>query len=159
MKQKPMIVLLCVLALCGALAFVLTPYSVAPQAEQLEIWRVQRMIGNAEFEDLTSQVNLTQLSELLTSCKASRLPFYQQSYSLDTVQYEIYALYKGKPLHFVLGKNSFVYCHERLVLHRCDQRSQLRLDQRLQRRQFPSAGNDHPCGSRHHRQPDAQPHR
>lgn len=109
MKQKPMIVLLCVLALCGALAFVLTPYSVAPQAEQLEVWRVQRMIGNAEFEDLTSQINLTQLSELLTSCKASRLPFYQQSYSLDTVQYEIYAHYKGKPLHFVLGKNSFVY--------------------------------------------------
>lgn len=40
MNQKPMIVLLCVLALCGALAFVLAPYSVAPQAEQLEVWRV-----------------------------------------------------------------------------------------------------------------------
>lgn len=91
------------------LAFVLTPYSVAPQAEQLEVWRVQRMIGNAEFEDITSQINLTQLSELLTSCKASRLPFYQQSYWLETVQYEIDARYDGEPLHFVLGKNSFVY--------------------------------------------------
>lgn len=91
------------------LAFVLTPYSVAPQAEQIEVWRVQRMIGNAEFEDITSQINLTQLSELLTSCKASRLPFYQQSYWLETVQYEIDARYDGEPLHFVLGKNSFVY--------------------------------------------------
>lgn len=104
-----MIVLLCVIALCGALTFMLIPYSVAPQAEQIEIWRVQRMIGNAEFEDLTLQINLTQLSELLASCEASRLPFYQQSYSLDTVQYEIDAYYNREPLHFVLGKNSFVY--------------------------------------------------
>lgn len=109
MKRKPMIALLCIIALCGALAFVIMPYSVAPQAEQIEIWRVQRMIGNAEFEELTLQINLTQLSELLASCEASRLPFYQQGYSLDTVQYEIDAYYKGEPLHFVLGKNSFVY--------------------------------------------------
>lgn len=109
MKRKTIIVLFCVILLCGALAFALTPYSVAPQAEQMEIWRVQRMIGNAEFEDLTLQINLTQLSELLASCEASRLPFYQQSYSLDTVQYEIDAYYNGEPLHFVLGKNSFVY--------------------------------------------------
>lgn len=109
MKRKPIIVLLCVIALCGALTFVIMPYSVAPQAEQIEIWRVQRMIGNAEFEDITLQINLTQLSELLASCEASRLPFYQQSYALDTVQYEIDAYYKGEPLHWVLGKNSFVY--------------------------------------------------
>ena len=37
------------------------------------------------------------------------MPFYQQSYSLDTVQYEIDAYYKGEPLYFVLGENSFVY--------------------------------------------------
>ena len=109
MKQKAILILLCIIALCGSLTFVLTPYSVAPQAEQIEVWRMQRMIGNAQFEDITSQVNLTQLSELLASCKASRLPFYQSGYSLDTVQYEIDAHYKGKPLHFVLGKNSFVY--------------------------------------------------
>lgn len=109
MKRKPIIVLLCVIALCGALAFVLIPYSVAPQAEQLEVWRMQRMIGNAEFEDITDQIDLHQLTELLANCEASRLPFYQQSYSLDTVQYEIDAYYKGEPLHWVLGKNSFVY--------------------------------------------------
>lgn len=109
MKRKPIIVLLCVIALCGALTFVIMPYSVAPQAEQIEIWRVQRMIGNAEFEDMTDQIDLHQLTELLANCEASRLPFYQQSYSLDTVQYEIDAYYKGEPLHWVLGKNSFVY--------------------------------------------------
>lgn len=109
MKRKPIIVLLCVIALCGALTFVIMPYSVAPQAEQIEIWRVQRMIGNAEFEDITDQIDLHQLTELLADCEASRLPFYQQSYSLDTVQYEIDAYYKGEPLHWVLGKNSFVY--------------------------------------------------
>lgn len=109
MKRKPIIVLLCVIALCGALTFVIMPYSVAPQAEQIEIWRVQRMIGNAEFEDMTDQIDLHQLTELLADCEASRPPFYQQSYSLDTVQYEIDAYYKGEPLHWVLGKNSFVY--------------------------------------------------
>ena len=109
MKRKSMIVLLCVIALCGALTFVIMPYSVAPQAEQLEVWHVQRMIGNAEFEDITDQIDLHQLTELLADCEASRMPFYQQSYSLDTVQYEINAYYKEKPLHFVLGKNSFVY--------------------------------------------------
>ena len=109
MKRNPIIVLLGVIALCGALTFVIMPYSVAPQAEQIEIWRVQRMIGNAEFEDITDQIDLHQLTELLADCEASRLPFYQQSYSLDTVQYEIDAYYKGEPLHWVLGKNSFVY--------------------------------------------------
>lgn len=109
MKRKPIVILLGIIVLCCALAFVLTPYSVVPQAEQLEVWRVQRVIGDAEFEDITSQINSMQLTELLTSCKASRLPFYQQSYSLDTVQYEIDGRYNGKPLHFVLGKNSFVY--------------------------------------------------
>ncbi len=109
MRRKPLVVLLCAVVLCGALAYAFIPQDVAPQAEQLEFWRMQRMIGNAEFEDVTSQINLTQLSELLTSCKASRLPFYQNSYSVDTVQYEIDARYKGQPLHFVLGKNSFAY--------------------------------------------------
>lgn len=109
MKRKPILVLLCVVALCSALVFALTPYSVAPRAEQLEVWHVQRMIGDAEFEDITDSIDLQQLSKLLADCKASRLPFYQSSYSLDTVQYEINTHYKGKPLHFVLGKNSFVY--------------------------------------------------
>lgn len=109
MKRKQIIVLLCIIVLCGTLAFALTPYSVAPQAEQLEVWRAQRMIGNAEFEDITDQIDLYQLTELLADCEASRLPFYQQSYSLDAVQYEINAYYKGEPLHWVLCKNSFVY--------------------------------------------------
>ena len=109
MNRKPIIVLFCIIILCGALTFALTRYSVAPESEQLEIWRMQRMIGNAEFEDMTDQIDLHQLTELLADCNASRLPLYQQSYSLDTVQYEIDAYYKEEPLHFVLGKNSFVY--------------------------------------------------
>lgn len=109
MKRKPFVIVLCIAVLCGALVDAFIPWDVAPQAEQLEVWRVQRRVGDAEFEDITSQINSMRLSELLTSCKASRLPFYQSSYSLDTVQYEIDGRYDGKPLHFVLGKNSFVY--------------------------------------------------
>lgn len=109
MKRKPFVIVLCIAVLCGALVYAFIPWDVAPQAEQLEVWRVQRMVGDAEFEDITSQINSMRLSELLTSCKVSRLPFYQSSYSLDTVQYEIDGRYNGKPLHFVLGKNSFVY--------------------------------------------------
>lgn len=109
MKRKPFVIVLCIAVLCGALVYAFIPRDVAPQADRLEIWRVQRMVGDAEFEDITSQTNSMRLSELLTSCKASRLPFYQSSYSLDTVQYEIDGRYDGKPLHFVLGKNSFVY--------------------------------------------------
>lgn len=109
MKRKPFVIVLCIAVLCGALVYAFIPRDVAPQAEQLEVWRVQRMVGDAKFEDITSQINSMRLSELLTSCKASRLPFYQSSYSLDTVQYEIDGRYDGKPLHFVLGKNSFVY--------------------------------------------------
>lgn len=108
-KRKFMVIVLCVVMLCGVLACVVIPRDVAPQVEQIEVWRVQRMVGDAEFEDITSQINSMQLSELLTFCKASRLPFYQSSYSLDTVQYEIDGRYNGEPLHFVLGKNSFVY--------------------------------------------------
>ena len=109
MKRKPFVIVLCIAVLCGALVYAFIQRDVAPQADRLEIWRVQRMVGDAEFEDITSQINSMQLPELLTSCKASRLPFYQSSYSLDTVQYEIDGRYDGKPLHFVLGKNSFVY--------------------------------------------------
>lgn len=109
MKRKPLVVLLCAVVLCGALAYAFIPQDVAPQAEQLEVWRVQRMIGNAEFEDVTEQVDLVYLTALIASCKVSRLPFYQSSYWLDTVQYEIDAHDGQKPLHFVLGKNSFAY--------------------------------------------------
>lgn len=108
-KRKFMVIVLCVVMLCGVLACVVIPRDVAPQVEQITVWRVQRMVGDAEFEDITSQIDAAQLAELLTSCKASRLPFYQQSYSVETVQYEINGRYNGKPLHFVLGKNSFVY--------------------------------------------------
>ena len=109
MKRKPFVIVLCIAVLCGALVYAFIPRDVAPQADRLEIWRVQRMVGDAEFEDITSQINSMHLPELLTSCKASRLPFYQSSYPIDTVLYEIDGRYDGKPLHFVLGKNSFVY--------------------------------------------------
>ena len=109
MKRKPFVIVLCIAVLCGALVYAFIQRDVAPQADRLEIWRVQRMVGDAEFEDITSQINSMHLPELLTSCKASRLPFYQSSYPIDTVLYEIDGRYDGKPLHFVLGKNSFVY--------------------------------------------------
>lgn len=109
MKRKSIAILLGAIVLCGALVYAFTPYSIAPQSGQIEIWRVGRIADNAEYEDVTAQIDLEQLAELLTSCKASRLPFYQQSYSLDTVQYEIDAYYEERPLHFVLGQNSFAY--------------------------------------------------
>lgn len=105
-KRKYIILLFCAVLLCGAVFYAFIPREVAPQAELLEIWRVQHMDGD---EDVTAQIDLAQLSTSITSCKASRLPFYQQSYSVETVQYEINGRYNGKPLHFVLGKNSFVY--------------------------------------------------
>ena len=78
-KRKFMVSVLCVVMLCGVLACVVIPRDVAPQVEQITVGRVQRMVGDAEFEDITSQIDAAQLAELLTSCKASRLPFYQQS--------------------------------------------------------------------------------
>lgn len=109
MKRKSIAILLGAIVLCGALVYAFTPYSIAPQSGQIEIWRVGRITGNAEYEDVTAQVDLEQLTKLTAACKALRLPFYQQSYSLDTVQYEIDAYYEERPLHFVLGQNSFVY--------------------------------------------------
>ena len=120
MKRKLVLILLCaVVLLGGAGAFLLTPYPVAPQPEQLEISAVLRPDKDAEndsCESITDQVDLDALAQLLSACEVSRLPTDQNGYSMDTVQYEINVLCREKPLHFVLGEESFVYesgpwCH------------------------------------------------
>ena len=118
MKRKLVLILLCaVVLLGGAGAFLPTPYPVAPELEQLEISAVLRPdVENSSCESITDQVDLDALAQRIAVCEASRLPFYQNSYSMDTVQYEINVLCREKPLHFVLGEESFVYesgpwCH------------------------------------------------
>ena len=121
MKCKLVLILLCaVVLLGGAGAFLPTPYPVAPELEQLEISAVLRPdVENSSCESITDQVDLDALAQRIAACEASRLPFYQNSYSMDTVQYEINVLCREKPLHFVLGEESFVYesgpwCHRLL---------------------------------------------
>ena len=121
MKCKLVLILLCaVVLLGGAGAFLPTPYPVAPELEQLEISAVLRPdVENSSCESITDQVDLDALAQRIAVCEASRLPFYQNSYSMDTVQYEINVLCREKPLHFVLGEESFVYesgpwCHRLL---------------------------------------------
>lgn len=120
MKRKLVLILLCaVVLLGGAGAFLLTPYSVAPEPEQLEISAVLRPDADAEngsYESITNQVDLDALAQLLSACEVSRLPTDQNGYSMETVRYEISVLYGEQPLHFVLGEESFVYesgpwCH------------------------------------------------
>ena len=123
MKCKLVLILLCaVVLLGGAGAFLPTPYPVAPEPEQLEISAVLRPDADSEngsCESITDQVDLDALAQRIAACEASRLPFYQNSYSMDTVQYEINVLCREKPLHFVLGEENFVYesgpwCHRLL---------------------------------------------
>lgn len=121
MKRKLVLILLCaVILLGGAGIYLLTPYPVAPEPEQLEISAVLRPdVENSSCESITDQVDLDALAQRIAACEASRLPFYQNSYSMDAVQYEISVLYREKPLHFVLGEESFVYesgpwCHRLL---------------------------------------------
>ena len=111
MKRKLVPILLCAVVLIGgAGAFLLTPYPVAPEPEQLEISMVMRPDAeNSSCESITDQVDPGALVQHISACEASRLPFYQNSYSTDTVQYEINVLYREKPVHFVLGEESFVY--------------------------------------------------
>lgn len=109
MKRKPIVILLGAIVLYCALAYVFIPYSIAPQPEQLQIQLVLRTVEDTEYENITEKVDPAALTQQIAACEASRLPFYQNSYSLDTVRYEINALYGEKPLHFVLGENSFVY--------------------------------------------------
>lgn len=121
MKRKLVLILLCaVILLGGAGIYLLTPYPVAPELEQLEISMVMRPDWDAEaaplYEVVTDQVDLDALAQLLSACEVSRLPTDQNGYSMDTVQYEINVLCREKPLHFVLGEESFVYesgpwCH------------------------------------------------
>lgn len=111
MKRKLVLILLCaVVLLGGAGIYLLTPYPVAPELEHLEISAVLRPdVENSSCESITDQVDLDALAQRIAACEASRLPFYQNSYSMDTVQYEINVLCREKPLHFVLGEDSFVY--------------------------------------------------
>ena len=121
MKRNLVLILLCaVVLLGGAGIYLLTPYPVAPEPEQLEISAVLRPdVENSSCESITDQVDLDALAQRIAACEASRLPFYQNSYSMDTVQYEINVLCREKPLHFVLGEENFVYesgpwCHRLL---------------------------------------------
>lgn len=111
MKRKLVLILLCaVILLGGAGIYLLTPYPVAPEPEQLEISAVLRPdVENSSCESITDQVDLDALAQRIAACEASRLPTDQNGYSMETVRYEISVLYGEQPLHFVLGEDSFVY--------------------------------------------------
>ncbi|HIY38993.1 MAG TPA: hypothetical protein H9835_07625 [Candidatus Agathobaculum merdigallinarum] len=110
MKRKIILVFGCAVVLCGVLVYLLTPYTVAPQPEQLEIHQVRRVGNDAEYIDVTAQTDAEALEQLLASCKASRLPSYRSGgYPTATVRYEIDAVYQNELLHIVLGESSFAY--------------------------------------------------
>lgn len=110
MKWRIILVLGCAAVVCGVLLYLLTPYTVAPQSEQLEIHQVRRVGSNTEYIDVTAQTDTEALGQLLASCKASRLPSYRSGgYPIDAVRYEIDAVYQNELLHIVLGDESFVY--------------------------------------------------
>ncbi len=110
MKRKIILVFGCAVVLCGVLVYLLTPYSVAPQPEQLEIHQVRRVGNDAEYIDVTAQTDAEALEQLLASCKASRLPSYRNGgYPTAAVRYEIDAVYQNELLHIVLGELSFAY--------------------------------------------------
>ena len=48
MKRRIILVLGCAAVVCGVLLYLLTPYTVAPQPEQLEIHQVRR-VGSAKI--------------------------------------------------------------------------------------------------------------
>ena len=113
-KQNLLTILLCAALLCGgAAAYFYTPYPVAPQPELLHISMIRRTEQDAEstltYENITDRIDPDTLIQQLTSCKATRLPVYQSSYTLGDVLYEIDVLYDEQPLHFVLGKDYLVY--------------------------------------------------
>lgn len=113
-KRKLLTILLCAALLCsGAAAYFYTPYPVAPQPELLHISMIRRTEQDAEstltYENITDRIDPDTLIQQLTSCKATRLPVYQSSYTLGDVLYEIDVLYDEQPLHFVLGKDYLVY--------------------------------------------------
>lgn len=112
-KRKLLTILLCAALLCGgAAAYFYTPYPVAPQPELLQISMIQRTEQDAEntltYENITDRIDPDTLIRQFTSCKATRLPVYQSSYTLVDVLYEIDVLYDEQPLHFVLGKDYLV---------------------------------------------------
>lgn len=106
MKWRIILVLGCAAVVCGVLLYLLTPYTVAPQPEQLEIHQVRRVGSNTEYIDITAQTDTEALGQLLASCKASRLPSYRSGgYPIDAVRYEIDAVYQNelaaaRPLFF-----------------------------------------------------------
>ena len=67
MKRRIILVLGCAAAVCGVLLYLLTPYTVAPQPEQLEIHQVRRVGSNTEYIDITAQTDTEALGQLL--CK------------------------------------------------------------------------------------------
>ena len=71
MKRRIILVLGCAAAVCGVLLYLLTPYTVAPQSEQLEIHQVRRVGSNTEYIDITAQTDTEALGQLLASCNVN----------------------------------------------------------------------------------------
>ena len=92
--------------------YLLTPYPVAPELEQLEISMVMRPTGMRRRSAIRSghRPGRSGCAGAAALCLRGLPPADRSERLFDgTVRYEISVLYGEQPLHFVLGEDSFVY--------------------------------------------------
>ena len=106
MKKRIAFALISVL-LCVGAAVWLVPYTPMPDAADIAEVQVFRIYAGDTSEDITEQVNVDAICEVLPQIRAYRLPYYHRGISEDC--YEIQVNYAGKTVCINLSKPSYVY--------------------------------------------------
>lgn len=109
MKRKSIAVCLLAIALVGVLIYFVMPKSIAANIDQLDIQRVTLYEEDGKQKDISSQVDMNQLKDIISSYKCSRMTKSFDPYLLKSVIYEISGTYANEPLHIILGDLNIVY--------------------------------------------------
>ena len=106
MKRRILFALIAVLVCIGA-AMCFTSYAPVPDTAEITDVLVLRVHAGDTAEDITEQVDVNAVCELLSQIRARRLTNYHRGISEDC--YQIQVVYGDKTVFFSLGEPSYVY--------------------------------------------------
>lgn len=98
-----------VIILVYVLIHSLPPKAILEDADLYNIHRVEFVSENNNYIDVTNQIDLDKLKDIISKYQCSRTTIKIYSYSVSLVDYEINGTYNDKPLHIILGDFNVVY--------------------------------------------------
>ena len=109
MKKKLVLTVVIAIAFVGISIYLLQPILIVKDIDLLDIDTVIHNVDNEERTDITEQVDLDLLSNLISRYECSRIPHSFAPYQGQDVLYWIDGTYNNKELHIILGNINVIY--------------------------------------------------